>query len=121
MGVLYLFLFLIRITLCFAIIMMRKRKLVAMLVLSFGCLITVYVLWHFITVPWVGLQCRIVVFPYYTHLLFVCEKQNRYWKPGSRKVTETHETVIKQLIDNASTTIEIQIQRHCKYFARKIC
>ena len=28
------------------------------------------VLWPFLTVPWVGLQCVIVVFPDHTHLLF---------------------------------------------------
>ena len=29
---------------------------------------TVSVLWHFLTVPWVGLQCVFVVFPDQTHL-----------------------------------------------------
>ena len=35
---------------------------------------TVCVLWLFLTVPWVGLQCVIVVFPDHTHLLvfFFC-------------------------------------------------
>ena len=28
---------------------------------------TVSVLWHFLTVPWVGLQCVFVVFPDQTH------------------------------------------------------
>ena len=41
--------------------------------LSFRCLVTVNVfvnvLWLFLTVPWVGLQCVIVVFPDLTHLL----------------------------------------------------
>ena len=31
---------------------------------------TVSVLWLFLTVPWVGMQCVIVVFPDHTHLLF---------------------------------------------------
>ena len=31
---------------------------------------TVSVLWLFLMVPWVGLQCVIVVFPDHTHLLF---------------------------------------------------
>ena len=31
----------------------------------------VSVLWLFLTVPWVGLQSVIVVFPYHTHLLLV--------------------------------------------------
>ena len=30
--------------------------------LSYECLVTVYVLWLFLTVTWVGLQCVIVVF-----------------------------------------------------------
>ena len=29
----------------------------------FRCLVTVNVLWHFLAVPWVGLQCVIVLFP----------------------------------------------------------
>ena len=36
----------------------------------FGCLDTVSVLWLFLTVPWVGLQFVIVVFPDYTHYFF---------------------------------------------------
>ena len=34
------------------------------------CLVTVYVLLFFLTVPWVGLQCVIVVFSDHTNLLF---------------------------------------------------
>ena len=37
----------------FAIILTSMRELVALLVLSFGCLVTVSVLWLFIMVPWV--------------------------------------------------------------------
>ena len=33
------------------------------------CLVAVNVLWLFLTVPWVGLQCAIVVFPDHTHFL----------------------------------------------------
>ena len=29
-----------------------------------------YVLWHFLSVPWIGLQCVIVIFPDHTHLKF---------------------------------------------------
>ena len=43
--------------------------------LCFACLscifVAVDVLWLFLTVPWVGLQCIIVVFPDHTHLHFV--------------------------------------------------
>ena len=54
----------------FAIILKRKRKLVALLLLSYRCIVTINVLWLFLTVPWVGLQYVIVVFPDHTHLLF---------------------------------------------------
>ena len=54
----------------FAIILRRKRKLVALLFLFYRCIVTINVLWLFFTVPWVGLQCVIVVFPDHTHLLF---------------------------------------------------
>ena len=55
---------------CFAIILTRrKRELVASLLLSFRCLVTVDVLWFFLTVPWVHLLCVIVVFPDHTRLL----------------------------------------------------
>ena len=54
----------------FAIILKRKRKLVALLLLSYRCIINTNVLWLFLTVPWVGLQCVIVVFPDHTHFLF---------------------------------------------------
>ena len=47
----------------FAIILKRKGNLVALLLLSYRCLVTVNVLWLFLTVPWVGLLCVIAVFP----------------------------------------------------------
>ena len=53
----------------FAIIL--KRKLVALLLLSYRFIVTTNVLWLFLTVPWVGLQHVFVVFPDHTHLLFV--------------------------------------------------
>ena len=55
----------------FAIILKRKRKLFALFLLSYRCIVTINVLWLFLTVPWVGLQCVVVVFPDHTHLLFV--------------------------------------------------
>ena len=51
----------------FAIILMGKRELVALLSLSSLCLVTVE--WLFLTVPWVCLQFVSVVFPDLTHLL----------------------------------------------------
>ena len=66
-GVLYLF--------CYALLCVHssfamKRKLVTLLLLSYICIVAINVLWLFLTVPWVGLQCVIVVFPDHTHLLF---------------------------------------------------
>ena len=55
----------------FAIILKRKRKLVALLLLSYRCIVTINVLWPFLTVPWVGLQYVIVVFPDHTQLLLI--------------------------------------------------
>ena len=52
----------------FAIILMGKRELVALLSLSSWCL--VIVVWLFFALPWVGLQFVIVVFPDHTHLLY---------------------------------------------------
>ena len=54
----------------FAIILKRKKKLAVLLLLSYRCIFTIIVLWLFLTVPGVGLQCVIVVFPDHTHLLF---------------------------------------------------
>ena len=54
----------------FAIILKRNRKLVALLLLSYMCIVTINVLWLLLTVPWVGLQRLIVVVPGHTHLHF---------------------------------------------------
>ena len=58
----------------FAIILIGKRKLVVLPCLSSLCLTAVIILWLFLRVPWVGLQCVIVVFPEHTHLFF-CKYQ----------------------------------------------
>ena len=42
--------------------------------MCFNYLVTVSVLWLFLMVPWVGLQCTIVVFPDHTLLLFSQKK-----------------------------------------------
>ena len=55
----------------FAIILVGKRELVALLSLSTWFL--VIVVWLFLAVPWVCLQFVIVVFPDHTHLLFLLE------------------------------------------------
>ena len=54
----------------FAIILTRKRELITLFLLSFRCLVTVNVLWLFLMVPLVYLQCVIVIFPDHAHLLF---------------------------------------------------
>ena len=58
----------------FAIILMGKRELVALLGLSFWCL--VMAVWPFLTVPWVCLRFVIVVFPNHTLLLFLKLHEN---------------------------------------------
>ena len=73
MGVLCLSLFcyaLLCVHSSFESILKRKRKLVALLLLSYRYIVTINVLWLFLTMPWVSLQCVIVVFPDHTHLLF---------------------------------------------------
>ena len=52
----------------FAIILMGKRELVALLSLSSWCF--VMVMWLFLAVPWVCQRFVIVLFPDHTHLLF---------------------------------------------------
>ena len=56
------------------IILKRKRKLVALLLLTYRCIVTINVLWLFLTVPWVGLLCVIMVFLDHTHLLLDKQK-----------------------------------------------
>ena len=73
LGVLCLYLFcyaLLCVRSSFAIILKRKCKFAALLLLSYRCNVTINVLWLFLTMPCVGLQCVIVVFPDHTHLHF---------------------------------------------------
>ena len=53
----------------FSIILKRKRKLVALLLLSYRCIVTINDLLLFLAVPWVGLKYVLVVFPDHTHFL----------------------------------------------------
>ena len=55
----------------FAVTLKMKRKLVALLLLPHRCIVSVNLLCLFLMVPWVDLQCVIVVFPDHTHFLFV--------------------------------------------------
>ena len=43
-----------------------EKRASCLLLLSFSCLVTVNVLWLFLTMSWVGLQCVIVVCPNHT-------------------------------------------------------
>ena len=58
----------------FAIILLRKRELVALLSLSSLCLIMV--VWLFLTVTWSRLWFVIVIFPDHIHSLFWCQVTN---------------------------------------------
>ena len=53
----------------FAIILMGKRELVALLSLSSWCLMII--VWLVLAVPWVYLQFVIVVFPDHTYYFFI--------------------------------------------------
>ena len=59
-----------------AIILMGKRELVALLNLSFWCLVMVE--WLFLTVPRGCLQFVIVVLPDHTHLLFLASDEESF-------------------------------------------
>ena len=59
----------------FAIILMGKIELVALLSLS-----SVIVVWLFLVVPWVCLQVVIMVFPDHTHLLFFMKSSPLFMK-----------------------------------------
>ena len=65
MGVLLLSLFcyaLLCVHSSFAIILKRKRKLVALPLLSYRWIVTINVMWLFLTMLWVGLQYVIIEF-----------------------------------------------------------
>ena len=70
--------------------------MVALLLLSHGCLVTVNVLWLFLTVPWIGLRYVIVVFPDHPHFLFDirCRKKTRNPKRNyfTNKIEEFNNT-----------------------------
>ena len=63
----------------------EEERAVALLLLSYRCLVTVNVLWLFLAVPCVSLRCVIVVFPGHTHLLFEHAIRFIYLEPGKRK------------------------------------
>ena len=67
---------LLRVHSSFAIILKRKRNVVALLLLSYRCIVTLNVRWLFLTVHWVGLQYVIMIFPDHTRLLLYMGKSN---------------------------------------------
>ena len=73
----------------FAIILIGKRVLVALLCLSSWCLVIVVML--FLAVPWVCLQIVIAVFPVNTHLLFFVKMR---WLTGMMKNSSMPEGII---------------------------
>ena len=73
-GVLFLSLFYCALIFSFAIILKRKRELVVLLLLSYGCLFTVNILSLFLMEPWVGMRYVIVIFPDHTNLDFFLPK-----------------------------------------------
>ena len=80
----------------FAIILKRKRKLVALLLLSYRCIVAINVMWLFLTAPWIGLQCVIVAFPNHTRLLFV--PHIKVWKlRDSKKQDEFSESIANRI------------------------
>ena len=58
--------------------------LVALLLLSYRCIVTINGMWLFLTLPWVGLQYVIVVFPDHTHLLFLSCRSRDLYKTNSQ-------------------------------------
>ena len=79
----------------FAIISKRKRELVALLLLSYIFLLTVNVLWLFLTVPWVGLPCVIVVFPDHTHFFSVWTQIRKCQARFGSNLLDTQMVILK--------------------------
>ena len=68
-------------------VLKNKRKLAALLSLSYRCIVSINVLWLFLTVLWVGLQYVFVVFPNHTHLFFVINHILTLCLSSSKQVT----------------------------------
>ena len=108
-GVLCLFLFcyaLVCVHSSFAIILKRKRKLVALLLLSYRCIVYLNVIWLFLTEPWVGLQCVIVVFPDHSHLPYGYSYPVAY---HSTHTTNISNVPLKQLLSHSAKKGEFTI------------
>ena len=67
-----------------------------LLLLSYRCIVTINVLWLFFPVPWVGLQCVIVVFYDNIHLLFQLVPLIYYMHIlGSKSIVSVYHTLIR--------------------------
>ena len=55
---------------CVHSIILKKRTLVALLLLSYSCIVTINGLWLFLAVLWIGQLYVIVVFPDHTNFFF---------------------------------------------------
>ena len=86
-----------------AIILMRKRELIALLNLSSWCLVMVEGL--FLAVPGGCLQFVIVVFPDHTHLLFLRRKSGVFTALQSHKFTN----VKKKSLNMLSSCLSVKI------------
>ena len=76
-----------------AIILIGKRELVALVSLSFLCIVSV--VWLFLTVPMVCLQFVIVIFSDHIHLLYFEKKlQEKYQKVKIKQRPGTKSLVI---------------------------
>ena len=53
----------------FSTILKRKKKRIALLLLSYRCIVTITILCLFLTVQWVSLQCMVAVYPDLIHSL----------------------------------------------------
>ena len=71
--------------------------LIALLLFSYRCIVTINVLWLFLVVPWVGMQYVIVVFPDHTHLLY-----------DHRKNTVTTESPERGLSNNLKYKVSLR-------------
>ena len=58
----------------------------ALLLLTSWCLVALSVVWLFLPVPWVGLQCLMVLYPDHTLLLFFLFKDDQVTKNLSYKL-----------------------------------
>ena len=89
----------------FAIILKRKREQVALLLLSYGCLVTINVLWLFLTVPWLGDN---------THFFYVSDNR-RLKREGSFEPSLLTDA-IRTKIPYANTYYTL----HCKWNLYKL-